>query len=125
MHDIPREEGKAKRTGLSISRVFTSPGRDPLEDVVYERRVSRIKNTDGSIVFEMEGAEVPASWSQVATDIVVSKYFRKAGVPQYDAQGAILKNEKGEVIGSGAVGQTSHPPPSRLLEILGGKVWIF
>ncbi|OGJ62151.1 ribonucleoside-diphosphate reductase, adenosylcobalamin-dependent [Candidatus Peribacteria bacterium RIFCSPHIGHO2_02_FULL_53_20] len=98
MHDIPREEGKAKRTGLSISRVFTSPGRDPLEDVVYERRVSRIKNTDGSIVFEMEGAEVPASWSQVATDIVVSKYFRKAGVPQYDAQGAILKNEKGEVI---------------------------
>ena len=46
----------------------------------------------------MEGAEIPASWSQVATDIVVSKYFRKAGVPQYDAQGNIIKNEKGEVI---------------------------
>ncbi|TSC98921.1 MAG: ribonucleoside-diphosphate reductase alpha chain [Candidatus Peregrinibacteria bacterium Greene1014_49] len=98
LHDIPRDEGRSKRTGLSVSRVFTSPGRDPLEDVVYERRVSRIKNTDGSIVFEMEGAEIPASWSQVATDIVVSKYFRKAGVPQYDAQGNILKDQKGEVI---------------------------
>ncbi|OGJ57982.1 ribonucleoside-diphosphate reductase, adenosylcobalamin-dependent [Candidatus Peribacteria bacterium RIFCSPHIGHO2_01_FULL_55_13] len=95
---MPRQDLRNGRKGLSVSRVFTSPGRDPLEDITYEKRVSRIKNTDGSVVFEMEGAEIPASWSQVATDIVVSKYFRKAGVPQYDAQGAVLKNEKGEVI---------------------------
>src|SRR3990167_2526636 len=98
LQDIPRQDLRNGRKGLSVSRVFTSPGRDPLEDITYEKRVSRIKNTDGSVVFEMEGAEIPASWSQVATDIVVSKYFRKAGVPQYDAQGAVLKNEKGEVI---------------------------
>jgi hypothetical protein len=45
-------------------------------------RSSRITNPDGSVVFEMNDAEVPASWSQLATDIMVSKYFRKAGVPQ-------------------------------------------
>lgn len=84
--------------GLSVRRVFTTPGSDPLEEVTYEFRTSRIKNTDGSVVFEMENAEIPSDWSQVATDIVVSKYFRKAGVPQRDASGALLKNEKGEVI---------------------------
>ena len=40
-----------------------------------------ITNPDGSVVFQMDDVEVPASWSQLATDIVVSKYFRKAGVP--------------------------------------------
>ena len=78
--------------------MFTTPGSDPLEQVVYEKRTSRIANTDGSVVFEMEGAEIPADWSQVATDIVVSKYFRKAGVPQYDEAGQVMKDEKGEII---------------------------
>ncbi len=94
----PVKLSKNGQPGLSVSRVFTTPGSDPLEEVTYEKRVSRIKNTDGSVVFEMEGAEIPASWSQVATDIVVSKYFRKAGVPQYDAQGNVLKNDKGETV---------------------------
>jgi len=83
------------RKGLTVKRVFTTPGSDPLEEVTYEKRVSRIVNTDGSVVFEMLGAEIPADWSQVATDIVVSKYFRKAGVPQVDDQGNPLKDEKG------------------------------
>lgn len=90
--------GKAKHGGLSIQRVFTTPGTDPLDQVTYEKRTSRITNTDGSVVFEMEDAEIPAAWSQVATDIAVSKYFRKAGVPQYDEQGNEMKDEKGEVI---------------------------
>lgn len=90
------EETMATGKGLSVSRVFTTPGSDPLEEVTYEKRTSRITNTDGSVVFEMEGAEVPADWSQVATDIVVSKYFRKAGVPQEDEQGNPVLNEKGE-----------------------------
>ena len=84
--------------GLSVRRVFTTPGSDPLEEVVYEKRTSRIKNTNGSIVFEMVDAEVPKEWSQVATDIVVSKYFRKAGVPQKDANGNVMRNEKGDVV---------------------------
>ncbi|MDD5469633.1 MAG: vitamin B12-dependent ribonucleotide reductase [Candidatus Peribacteraceae bacterium] len=83
------------RRGLSVSRVFTTPGSDPLDTVSYERRTSRIVNTDGSVVFQMDDAEIPAEWSQVATDIMVSKYFRKAGVPQYDSQGNILHDEQG------------------------------
>ncbi len=74
----------AKRTGasrgLTVTRRFTRSGQDPLDAVVYERRSSTITNPDGSIVFKMEGADVPASWSQLATDIVISKYFRKAGL---------------------------------------------
>ncbi|MBI3618980.1 adenosylcobalamin-dependent ribonucleoside-diphosphate reductase [Candidatus Peregrinibacteria bacterium] len=88
----------APARGLSITRFFTTPGSDPLEEVTYEKRVSKIMNTDGSVVFQMDGAEIPASWSQVATDIVVSKYFRKAGVPQVDGKGNVLTDERGEVV---------------------------
>jgi ribonucleoside-diphosphate reductase alpha chain len=66
--------------GVRVDRRFTSQGTDPLDAVVYERRSSTITNPDGSIVFKMEGAEVPASWSQLAADILISKYFRKAGL---------------------------------------------
>jgi ribonucleoside-diphosphate reductase alpha chain len=65
---------------LGINRHYTTLGQDPFASVVWERRQSVINNPDGSIVFKMEGAEIPASWSQLATDIVVSKYFRKAGL---------------------------------------------
>lgn len=84
--------------GLTISRVFTTPGSDTLDQVTYEKRTSRISNTDGSVVFEMEGAEIPAAWTQVATDIMVSKYFRKAGVPQYDEHGMVRKDEQGNIV---------------------------
>ena len=66
--------------GVKVARMYSRPGTDPLDEVVYERRSSAITNPDGSIVFKMEGAEVPAGWSQLATDIVISKYFRKAGL---------------------------------------------
>ena len=65
---------------MRVERRLTSPGTDPLDAVVYERRSSTISNPDGSIVFKMEGAEVPTGWSQLATDILISKYFRKAGL---------------------------------------------
>ncbi|MFO0591380.1 MAG: vitamin B12-dependent ribonucleotide reductase [Polyangiaceae bacterium] len=66
--------------GLAFERKFTERGKDPLEQVTWERRSSVITNPDGSIVFKMDGAEIPSGWSQLATDIVVSKYFRKAGL---------------------------------------------
>jgi len=69
---------------MKISRRFTQAGQDVFSSVQWEKRTSRITNPDGSVVFEMRDAEIPASWSQLATDIMVSKYFRKAGVPQED-----------------------------------------
>jgi ribonucleoside-diphosphate reductase alpha chain len=74
-----RRSSKAAR-GVPVERLFTKAGTDPLDTVVYERRSSTITNPDGSIVFKMVGAEVPATWSQLATDILISKYFRKAGL---------------------------------------------
>ncbi len=76
-----REAKKVTRPkGLAFDRRYTRRGSDPLDEIVWERRSSIITNPDGSIVFKMEGAEIPSSWSQLATDIVVSKYFRKAGI---------------------------------------------
>ncbi|MEQ1831833.1 MAG: vitamin B12-dependent ribonucleotide reductase [Candidatus Eisenbacteria bacterium] len=69
------------QAGIHVSRRYTQKGRDPFEDVKWEKRRTVISNPDGSTVFAMENIEVPAEWSQLATDIVVSKYFRKAGVP--------------------------------------------
>ncbi|MDD4627778.1 MAG: vitamin B12-dependent ribonucleotide reductase [Candidatus Peribacteraceae bacterium] len=97
----PRKESAShfhRGKGLAVPRVFTTPGSDPLEEVKYEKRTSRIKNPDGSVVFEMEGAEVPVEWSQMATDIMVSKYFRRAEVPQTDAHGNVLRDEQGVVV---------------------------
>ncbi|MDP8999077.1 MAG: vitamin B12-dependent ribonucleotide reductase [Myxococcota bacterium] len=71
---------KKRARGVHVARRLTTPEVDPLDAVVYERRSSTISNPDGSIVFKMEGAEVPANWSQLASDILISKYFRKAGL---------------------------------------------
>ncbi len=71
----------SKTNGLSIQRRFTKAGVSPLDEIKYIKRDSLITNPDGSVVFRMEGAQVPESWSQLATDILVSKYFRKRGVP--------------------------------------------
>jgi Class II vitamin B12-dependent ribonucleotide reductase len=75
----PTRSTSKRRRGLTVARRYTQAGRDVFTDVVWERRQSVITNPDGSIVFKMLGAEIPASWSQLATDIVVSKYFRKLG----------------------------------------------
>jgi len=84
--------------GLTIERKFTTAGQDVYETVEWGRRDSRISNPDGSVVFEMLGAEVPAQWSQVAADIMVSKYFRKAGVPQFDEDGSPILDDEGNPV---------------------------
>lgn len=68
--------------GLKVQRKYTTTGVDPLDQIDYEKRSSVITNPDGSVVFEMKDVEVPKQFSQLATDIIVSKYFRKAGVPE-------------------------------------------
>ena len=67
---------------MKIKRHFTVAGEDPLNSITFEYRTSEIKNPDGSIVFKMDNVLVPNFWSQVATDIIAQKYFRKAGVPK-------------------------------------------
>jgi len=69
------------REGATVPRRYTRPGSDPLDEVTYEKRASKIVEPDGRVVFEAKDVEIPASWSQLATDILVSKYFRRAGVP--------------------------------------------
>lgn len=77
--------------GLSVSRRFTQAGRDPLADVVVERRRASISQPGGALVFAMDDVEVPATWSQLATDILASKYLRKAGVPGEGHEKSALK----------------------------------
>ena len=67
---------------MKIFRVFTSEGKDPFSYFNFVKRSSEIRNHDGSIVFKMDDIYVPEHWSQVATDIIAQKYFRKAGVPK-------------------------------------------
>lgn len=67
---------------MQIKRFYTESGKDPLSSFEFEKRTSEIRNPDGSIVFRMEDIVVPSQWSQVATDIIAQKYFRKAGVPK-------------------------------------------
>jgi ribonucleoside-diphosphate reductase alpha chain len=70
--------------GLKFKRQNTKEKGSPFDLFEYEIRSSVIKNPAGDSVFEMNNVEVPKSWSQVATDILAQKYFRKAGVPQED-----------------------------------------
>ncbi len=66
---------------MKIDRRFTVAGKDPLANIPFEERSSEIRNPDGSVVFQQVGIRVPSHWSQVATDILAQKYFRKTGVP--------------------------------------------
>ena len=84
--------------GLRINRRFTEAGKAAYDLIEWSRRDSRITNPDGSIVFEMTDAEIPSGWSQVAADIMVSKYFRKAGVPQFDDDGNQVFDDAGQPV---------------------------
>ncbi|NCD70306.1 vitamin B12-dependent ribonucleotide reductase [Mucilaginibacter agri] len=75
---------KAGQQGLKLSRYFSKEGTGVYDLFNYEKRSSVIRNPSGDAVFEMNDVEVPSAWSQVATDILAQKYFRKAGVPQPD-----------------------------------------
>ncbi|EEX10712.1 B12-dependent ribonucleoside diphosphate reductase [Ruegeria lacuscaerulensis ITI-1157] len=66
---------------MKIERKFTKPGQDAYAELDFVSVTSEIRNPDGTIVFRLEGIEVPSTWSQVASDVIAQKYFRKAGVP--------------------------------------------
>ena len=63
-------------SGVTLERYFTRPGADPMAEVDWELRAAVISGEDGRVVFEQRDVEVPRGWSQTATNVVVSKYFR-------------------------------------------------
>jgi ribonucleoside-diphosphate reductase alpha chain len=70
------ESRSASVPGLEFPRYFTLPGVDPFDEIEWETRSAVIGNEKGKVVFEQRDVEIPSFWSQQATNIVVSKYFR-------------------------------------------------
>ena len=66
---------------MKIERKFTTAGQDAYSAIEFTTTTSEIRNPDGTIVFHLDNVEVPKTWSQVASDVIAQKYFRKAGVP--------------------------------------------
>lgn len=95
---------------MKISRRFTSPGQSAYDCFEYTKRSSVLRNPDGSIVFELHDIEVPAHWSQMATDILAQKYFRKAGIPLSNEDGSPKVDERGEPVlgGENSIRQVVH-----------------
>ena len=92
--ELRRSLPKEQRTGVSFPRYFTArlePGRTPYDEIQWERRNATIGNDKGAIIFEQRDVEVPADWSQTATNIVASKYFHgKLGSPDRERSVAQL-----------------------------------
>src|SRR5580700_7677859 len=89
LKDTPRPVPVADRIGVRFPRYFTSrleSGKTPYDEVAWELRTASIGNDKGAVIFEQRDVEVPADWSQTATNIVVSKYFYgKIGSPERES----------------------------------------
>ncbi|MFH1017739.1 MAG: vitamin B12-dependent ribonucleotide reductase [Pseudomonadota bacterium] len=72
----PRTASKAERRGLAHPRYFTRPETHPFDEIEWEMREAAITNEKGELVFSQKNVEIPKTWSQLATNVVVSKYFR-------------------------------------------------
>jgi ribonucleoside-diphosphate reductase alpha chain len=91
-----KKAGRRPR-GLAVPRFFTRPGEDPFDAVEWELRSAKITNERGEVVFEQTDVEIPKSWSQLATNVVVSKYFRgHVGSPERERS---VKQLIGRVVG--------------------------
>ena len=77
------EASATAKSGLKIARYFSRPGVSPYDEIEWELRNATITNEKGKIVFEQANVEIPKAWSLMATQVVVSKYFRgPLGTPQ-------------------------------------------
>src|SRR6266568_7691738 len=74
--ELQTPESAKKPIGVGLERYFTRVGIDPISEVEWELRSAVIAGEDGRVVFEQRDVEVPRAWSQTATNVVVSKYFR-------------------------------------------------
>ena len=121
---------------MRIERRNTTQGQSPYTGIDFRLTTSEIRNPDGSVVFRLENVEVPESWSQVASDVLAQKYFRKAGVaarlkkveeetvpswlwrsvPDTEALAALPEAERYR---QRTLRQAGVRPPRRLLDLLG------
>src|SRR5437762_14218844 len=91
---VKAQDQKSVRTGIQFPRHFTArleAGKTPYDEIAWETRTASIGNDKGSVIFEQRDIEVPADWSQTATNIVASKYFHgKLGTPERETSVAQL-----------------------------------
>ncbi|MCP4143895.1 MAG: vitamin B12-dependent ribonucleotide reductase, partial [bacterium] len=73
---ISVETQSTDRKGLTFVRRYTTPGKNPFDQIEWEKRDASIIGLNGEILFEQKNVEVPVSWSVMATNVVVQKYFR-------------------------------------------------
>ena len=119
---------------MKIERRFTSPNEDAYSSIEFTKTTSEIRNPDGTVVFHLADLEVPASWSQVASDVLAQKYFRKAGVPsetkavkESGMPGFLRRRLAAEnaTFGGGNLRQTSLRPFGWRMGLLGLEGWLF
>src|SRR4029453_14081133 len=77
---VARGSRSIRGANMGIRRLFTTEGQSAYEGVPFHKATSEIRNPDGSVVFRQSDIEVPEAWSQVASDVMAQKYFRRAGV---------------------------------------------
>ena len=81
--DADQRAAAGSKKGLKIDRYFSRAGSNPFDEVDWELRSATITNEKGKVVFEQNNVEIPKAWSLMATQVVVSKYFRgPLGTPQ-------------------------------------------
>jgi ribonucleoside-diphosphate reductase alpha chain len=76
--DRPATGGSRPSRGLTVRRRFTHPGTHPFDEVTWELRTASLTSEKGEVIFEQQGVETPSFWSQMATNVVASKYFNGA-----------------------------------------------
>src|SRR5688572_14055393 len=89
-----------ERAALGFERFFTTPGVDPYSLIEWERRTAAISDESGKVFFEQTGIEIPSFWSQTATQVVASKYFRgRIGTPERESSARQMVDRIVRVIG--------------------------
>ena len=87
---VPKQSGladlelppRSAKEGLTVEQIFSTPGEHPFDQIVWEKQSARITDEKGAVIFQQDDVEVPTEWSQLATNVVVSKYFYgEAGKP--------------------------------------------
>lgn len=92
---------QSRSLGFTWERLFGRPDQHPYDALSWERRAARITKMDGTVVFEQNDVEVPTAWSQTATDIVASKYFRgQLGTPARETSVRQMIDRVAKTIGS-------------------------